>query len=79
MKNDPTHKKQISRRAFLRAGGKYAVLIPASTVLISKSARAGGSVFVFSNGAQATSEIDCFINAPNPVEMDACLAHFGLL
>jgi hypothetical protein len=51
----------LSRRKVLLTGAKYAALVPASTVLVAKSARAGGSAtFTFPSGNVATTEFECF-------------------
>jgi hypothetical protein len=63
LKQENTH--ATSRREFLKTGGKYAALVPVSTVLVSKSARAGGSgvipPFVNGRGETASTREECKI------------------
>lgn len=75
------NKVDQTRRNLLISGTKYAALVPASTLIVTKSARASGSSFTFSDGTVANNEFDC-INAviSNPAlapEFDACVNSFG--
>lgn len=56
-----TETVDLSRRKVLLSGAKYAALVPVSTVLVAKSARAGGSgvTFTFPSGAVATNSGEC--------------------
>lgn len=71
-------KAAVTRREVLRTGGKYAALVPVSTLLVTKSARASGSVFVFPNGETATTRQECRDaarnNFPGAANRDARIA-----
>lgn len=69
----------VSRRAVLVSGAKYAAMAPATTLIVSKSARAGGSVlppFVGPGGVLVPDFASCpdLISAPGQVTQ--CQAYF---
>lgn len=69
-----------NRRKLLVTGAKYAALVPASTLLVTKSARAGGSTYAFADGSVATSAADCLSivqgNSALLGEVGACFGNF---
>jgi hypothetical protein len=74
-------KTNMTRRAVLVNGAKYAAIAPATTVLVAKSARAGGSSgpgpYTGPGGVQVTQASDCPILISAPGQVTHCLAHFA--
>ena len=73
-------KNNVTRRTVLMSGAKYAAIAPATTVLVAKSARAGGSgpgPYTGPGGVIVTQASDCPILISAPGQVTHCLAHFA--